>query len=731
MATKLSPGVFITERDSSVITPTISNNIAFFAGDFEKGQVDVPFVITNKQELEDNFGRPTDENFNQYFQAWKFLDYANQLIITRAYEETVPPVLIADAIASDAPENVHSYDTFTLDPATDTATFNILLGTNSSNIILPQFQIGDILSFDLATDLGKVTAIKYVGGSSGVTQCKIEVTVEFDVGLGVAVPGSGDLFLHSVSHKNGETQAVLRGDIDPTSNTPLQANAVSDGNIDQVNNPLICFANTRLSNTYDLIKNDNEWDFEYSGNDRYRKGIASFGSVETKLKFFSRTPSTEKIEIAIANWYDFLYESNTNKAIAFQEVNNGIRENTYLTDLFQYYPNENQIAVMVKRGSTVETFIVGFDEMAIDGNNKSTYIETVINDNSNLVYVLESKAFQNYPNDFPASYLVCDRFGLDDQGNPLGLGVSTKNLTVQGGKSPKITVGALRDAYFSVEDKEKYEIDVVIGNESHNQNIAIELAETRKDTIAYVGARYEDTVGKKANDATNAIIDYLLNSTSEKLTRTMFAAFFGNYFRIYDNFNKKYRWINCAGDAAGIRCSVSTTNSSWWVSAGMRRGKILGVDRMAFTPSLPQRDNMYKNGINPLVTFPGTGHLVWGNKTLQSFASSFDRINVRAMFNTLERAMAKAAKSQVFEFNDPFTRNAMLSMFNPYLASVKAGRGLTEYLVVCNEENNPPDVISRNELRVDIYLKPNFSSEFIVLNFINTGTRSFSEVIGA
>jgi phage tail sheath protein FI len=211
----------------------------------------------------------------------------------------------------------------------------------------------------------------------------------------------------------------------------------------------------------------------------------------------------------------------------------------------------------------------------------------------------------------------------------------------------------------------------------------------------------------------------------------MFGAFFGNYFRIYDNYNRKYRWINVAGDMAGIRCSVSASNASWWVSAGMKRGIIRGVNRMAFTPSLPQRDNLYKNGINPLVAFPGTGNLVWGNKTLLPYASSFDRINVRNLFNTLERAMSKAAKSEVFEFNDPYTRNSLVAMFNPYLATIQAGRGIVDYLVICDETNNTPDVISRNELRVDIYIKPNYAAEFIQLNFVNVGTRSIAKIVGA
>lgn len=177
-------------------------------------------------------------------------------------------------------------------------------------------------------------------------------------------------------------------------------------------------------------------------------------------------------------------------------------------------------------------------------------------------------------------------------------------------------------------------------------------------------------------------------------------------------------------------------NSLWVIykfkgsSAGLKRGIIRNVDKLAFSPSEPQRDNLYKNNINPIVSFPGEGLLCWGQKTLLNYSSAFDRVNVRGLFNTIERAMSKAARSSVFEFNDPFTRNAILAMFNPYLSSVKAGRGIADYLVICDETNNTPDVISRNQLNVDIYIKPMYAAEFIQLTFNNVGTRSFASIIG-
>ena len=396
-------------------------------------------------------------------------------------------------------------------------------------------------------------------------------------------------------------------------------------------------------------------------------------------------------------------------------------------------------------GNQVESFLVSFDELAVDGNNRSNYIETVINEQSKLVYVIDNKE----EIDIPASYLVCDKYGWETSesgevyvGTPAANGVETVNLTSIGGRSPKAGRGALRDAYFTVEDKELYEIDVVIGNEYvdgdyDNQNYAIELADTRKDCIAFIGARYIDTVKKKSAEATKNIISYLTETNiavrgqSVKPTRTMFAAFFANYLKVYDKYNKKSRYINCAGDAAGVRCQVSGTQDAWWVSAGIRRGVLKNIERLAFTPSQAQRDNLYKAGINPIVSFPGSGNLIWGNKTLHPLASSFDRINVRTLFNTLERSSAKAARSQVFEFNDPYTRNSILSMFNPYLATIKAGRGIVDYLVVCDESNNTADIISRNELRVDLYIKPNYAAEMILLTFTNVGTRSFASVVGA
>ena len=743
MATLLSPGVYIEEVDASHIVPNTSNNVAFFAGNFDRGPLEQPYVVTTLTDLEEVFGYPTDKNYNEWFQCSQYLNYADQLVISRGFEEFD---LGADITYSDDKRQLFTtYDAEVTATTTSNTNDTIVITTTEKYAYV--YGVGDWVSFDNSQIIYLVTAVATIPAdiSAGGTTPKLtELSLQTANGAeGIETVYAGtNVFLHSIRFLNGGTQALSVGPVSETGE-PLEEKAISDLNVDYSDDALDSdLAPKRMSYQYDLIKNYEEW--QYLTDSESDHSLETFMS-DAKLKFFNKTANTDTVEIAIASMVDFQNVGGENYAIAFSETIGDNTENTYLTSLFGYYPTKDQIAIALKMDGKVEAFLVSFDEHAVDGNNRSNYIENVINEQSKLVYVLDNKALDTVP----ASYLVCDKYGWETSsdgdvniGTPADGGQSTTNLLSKGGRSPKIGRGALRDAYFTVEDKEMFEIDVVIGNEFvegdyDNQNYAIELADKRKDCVAFIGARYIDTVKKKSADATRNIISYITEvdpvarGLSVQPVRTMFAAFFANYLKVYDKYNKKSRFINCAGDTAGVRCQTSSAQDAWWVSAGVRRGVLKNIERLAFTPSQAQRDNLYKNGINPIVSFPGSGNLIWGNKTLHPLASSFDRINVRTLFNTIERAMAKAARSEVFEFNDPYTRNAILSMFNPYLATIKGGRGIVDYLVVCDESNNTPDVISRNELRVDIYVKPNYAAEMILLTFTNVGTRSFASVVGA
>jgi hypothetical protein len=201
------------------------------------------------------------------------------------------------------------------------------------------------------------------------------------------------------------------------------------------------------------------------------------------------------------------------------------------------------------------------------------------------------------------------------------------------------------------------------------------------------------------------------------------------YKYMYDVYNDKYRWVPLNGDIAGLCARTDANTDPWFSPAGFNRGNIKGVVKLSFNPTQTYRDELYKNNINPVVTFPGEGTVLYGDKTAQAKPSAFDRINVRRLFIVLEKAIATASKYSLFEFNDSFTRAQFRSLVEPFLRDVQSRRGIIDFKVVCDEKNNTPEVIDSNRFVADIYIKPARSINFIQLNFVATRTGvSFAEV---
>jgi len=254
------------------------------------------------------------------------------------------------------------------------------------------------------------------------------------------------------------------------------------------------------------------------------------------------------------------------------------------------------------------------------------------------------------------------------------------------------------------------------------------IVEYRKDCVAVFSPRYGDCVnnssysGKEQND----IISYrnLLPSTS-------YAIMDSGWKYQYDKYNDLYRYIPLNGDTAGLMVRTDNDRDPWWSPAGYNRGGIKNAIKLSYNPGKTDRDQLYKNGINPVVTFPGQGTILFGDKTMLSKPSAFDRINVRRLFIVLEKAIATAAKFTLFEFNDAFTRAQFKAMVEPFLRDVQGRRGITDFRVVCDETNNTGEVIDRNEFVGDIYIKPARSINFIQLNFVAVRTGvDFTEVVG-
>ena len=243
--------------------------------------------------------------------------------------------------------------------------------------------------------------------------------------------------------------------------------------------------------------------------------------------------------------------------------------------------------------------------------------------------------------------------------------------------------------------------------------------------MAFVSPPIEDSVGDATPAATvKAWVDGL-NSTS-------YASADSGAVYVYDKYNDTYRWIGASGLCAGLCANTDTVADAWFSPAGVTRGQLLGVTKLAYNPKKADRDMLYKARVNPLVSFPGQGTMLFGDKTLLSKPSAFDRINVRRLFIVLEKAISTAAKGQLFEFNDEFTRAQFRNLLEPFLRDVKGRRGVTDFKVVCDTTNNTGQVIDANRFVADIFIKPSRSINFITLNFIATRTGvDFSEIAGS
>ena len=256
----------------------------------------------------------------------------------------------------------------------------------------------------------------------------------------------------------------------------------------------------------------------------------------------------------------------------------------------------------------------------------------------------------------------------------------------------------------------------------------MDIATSRKDCVAFISPARSDVVGvANAITQTQNVISF-----ADGLPSTSYAVIDSGYKYMYDRYNDVYRFVPLNGDIAGLCARTDSIADAWFSPGGFNRGQIRGAVKLAFNPNQTQRDELYKSKVNSVVSFPGQGTVLFGDKTAQSKPSAFDRINVRRLFIVLEKAVSTAAKFQLFEFNDEFTRAQFRNLVEPFLRDVQGRRGITDFSVVCDDTNNTGDVIDRNEFRADIFIKPARSINFIQLNFIATRSGvSFSEVAGS
>jgi hypothetical protein len=428
--------------------------------------------------------------------------------------------------------------------------------------------------------------------------------------------------------------------------------------------------------------------------------VVKMASADSSLKFIAKDVGFigNSYSVVIAGKDEF-----TDVAEAVSGVN--------LAGLFEYAPStSSQFAVMVvddTQGGIVEKFLVSTDPTEKDFNNKTMYIEEIINRQSAYV---NCKHVEGTVPETALISNVCRKYDL---------------AYGEDGVIGKSEVMEQFENNFA--DKETIDIDIVIIPEIAHKEIA-DFCKTRADVVGYFGARFEDVVGVKPTVAVNNLVKYI---TQELNIDNKYVSFIGNYAYIYDRWSDKNRWINIAGMVAGLRAQTNNQKDVFYAEAGLNNGQLKNVVKIAQSFTLGQRDLLYKNSINCVVSFPGLGSCLYGQKTTTQKPSNFSRVNVRSLFNYIERAISKTARWVVFEQNTETTRNLFVSMTKPFIERLVAAGGISEFVIVCDSSNNTPQVLASNGFVADFYIKNTATAEFLQLNFISVGqTIQMSEVVG-
>jgi hypothetical protein len=726
MATpQLSPGVLIREVDLTVgRADNVLDNIGAIAGPFVKGPVDEPIDIATENQLINTFGKPlsTDGQYEYWMTASSFLSYGGVLKVVRSNDDSLNNANAAVGMANTTLK-IKNYDDYTSNYSADSVSWvfsskNPGSWANNLKVCVIDDKADQIIGIT-TTNLQNIGAV--VGNG---------VTVSMS---GVTIPGDG-----TTSNFTGYVKGIITGVTTDATN----ANSSIDVKIV-----------SRVSSV------GVETSIDYRQSDR-----ASSYVVNDVLNFFNNSgiaTGTSSTASTVLDWYDQQTIGLTNSTVYWKSIAPKPGTSSYSS---QRNCKNDEIHVVVYDDRGTITGIQGNLLEKHIGLSKATDAVSAVNSPQKIFW-------KNYIADFSENIYAGDNpsVGTDSYHNttPRATGFSTSftpntesggqwnvpaqgitfsaignvTYTLSGGVDYSTTNGMVAElsslitSYELFSNKDQIAIDYllmgpglsVLYDSQAKANYLISIANNRKDCLAVISPHRANVVNvTNSTTQTNNLVEFF-----SSLSSSSYAVFDSGYKYTYDRFNNTFRYIPCNGDVAGLMVRTAITAYPWFSPAGQQRGVLNNAVKLAYNPSKAQRDQLYPLRVNSIINQPGTGVILYGDKTALSYASAFDRINVRRLFLTVEQALERTANAQLFELNDQITRSNFVNIVEPYLRDIQAKRGLYDFLVVCDETNNTPDVIDNNEFRADIYLKPTKSINYVTLTFVATRTGvSFEEVAG-
>lgn len=688
MAFQVSPGINVSEIDLTTIVPAVSTTEGAIAGCFRWGPCEKVQLIDNESKLAARFGKPTNYNPETWFTAANFLAYGNALYVSRAFDSTN----MLNAYANSGAVTSNSAMIVKNDDAYETAA----------------------ASFD--TDVEFVA--KYPGALGN--------------SLKISVCDSANAYASTI-----DLTAVNSNTLFANTGTKLTL-AVG------ATSALVTLSNTAALAASTPLPHANVVAGLYTAGDYIRVGNSSIGYQDLKITAVGsvqvvNTGGTNSGVATIALSLEEKYRLST--AWESQTVDRKWEYST-VTDAA---PGQSQFAVDAGSAVSDEVHIVVADEDGLFTGQKGAVLE-VFKGLSRAQDAKTADGSANYYKTVLNNLSQYVWYGSDRAGAATANIASLAAVTTttpytasfvagaDGGDESTIAFADVARAYDAFASPETVDISLVMTGKSRGGTNGAQLAnylidniaEARKDCVVFISPEYSDVVNNVGLDQAADTVTF-----RNSVTSSSYAVLDSGYKYQYDKYNDLYRWIPLNGDVAGLAVRTDSTNDPWYSPAGFNRGIIKNVIKLAYNPSQADRDLLYKNGINPVVTFPGQGTVLYGDKTLLSTPSAFDRINVRRLFIALEKAISRAAKATLFEFNDEFTRARFVGLVEPFLRDVQGRRGVTDFRVVCNETNNTAEVVDSNRFVGDIYIKPARAINFIQLNFVAVRTGvEFSEVVG-
>jgi hypothetical protein len=732
MATpQLSPGVLTREVDLTVgRADNVLDNIGAIAGPFAIGPVEQAIDITTEQELINTFGKPisTDAQYEYWMSASSFLSYGGILKIARVDGASLNNANAAVGYAATSNSKIKNYDNYN--------------NSWSSNGV--QFVYAAKNPGSWANNL-KVCFIDDLADQTiGITTTNLG-TLGARIGFGVttAITSTSIAGVGTTSSFTGYLKGIITGvSTDSTNgNSTINVKIVSR----------VSSGATETAITYS------------EGN-----SVASF--IQTNPLYFVNnsgintglSASSAAVAGQVLDWYDQQTLGLTNSVIYWRSIAQKPRTNAYSSDR-NGKNDAMHIAIVDDTGSV--TGIQGnllekhvsiskaLDSISQVNSPQKIWYKNYLADFSQYLYAGYNPSQANdtfrgtspiatgFSSSFTAYTTGQGLWGQNAQGISFSaLGNVTYTLSAgvdySAGGGMAANLGSLVTAYDLFANKDEIQVDYLLNGpgllqESESQakaNKLIAIAESRKDCIAVISPNRSGVVDITNTDTqTDNVIKFF-----SPITSSSYAVFDSGYKYTYDRFNNIFRYIPCNGDIAGLMSRTNVTGFPWFSPAGQQRGVLNNAIKLAYNPSKAQRDVLYTARINSIVNQPGVGVLLFGDKTALSYPSAFDRINVRRLFLTVEQALERSAQAQLFELNDQTTRSNFVNIVEPYLRDVQAKRGIYDFIVICDESNNTPDVIDNNEFRADIFLKPTKSINYITLTFVATRTGvSFEEVAGS